>query len=594
MKKNNKEKGITLIALVITIIVLLILAGISIKKLTGDNGIIDKTKYASFATKIRQYQEKVDNYVIDEAQKNGHNTEEVTVTDPGQIKNILGDIEEGDENKYVIQDDELRYNPDTVTDQEKDWLAELGILAMTTAFLLTFMVNGSVYQTIQSDKMKFPDVNPTSTEGNFAGWYYDQSTTNQAIEGGEITSDVTLYAKWGDFVATFMVDGEVYQTIEGNTLTFPSTNPTKADYEFMGWFYDESKQNRVQEGEILTQNTTIYAGWSKIQYVDGSTYYSGTGLPYGYNENGPDNSTVNTDEGFWYVCLDNYYARKIIMKYKEGAEKYELLSCTGKFEEYNPYLDEKGNLVLQNNLDLQGGTSFTSSFSVKVTYANMEVKVYEVDFKNVFIYCLAEGTDITLADMSRKNIEDITYDNELLVWDFDNGCFAKAKPLWIKKTQVAEEYNLVKFDDGTELKTVIDHRIFNMEKQKFTYTMDEENTPIGTSVFKNDGSVARIVERNVVKEKVNYYNIITDYHMNLFANGLLTSLRLNNLYKIENMKFVKDDRKLAPREEFESIPDKYFYGLRLAEQPKEINRGNDVKHTKTLQEYVKRLLPLER
>ena len=215
---------------------------------------------------------------------------------------------------------------------------------------------------------------------------------------------------------------------------------------------------------------------------------------------------------------------------------------------------------------------------------------------NVFntIYCLAEGTKITLADMSNKNIEDITYEDELLVWDFDNGCFAKAKPLWIKKVQEAEEYNLIKFDDGTELKTVIDHRIFNIEKQKFTYTMDEEETPIGTSVFKEDGSVAKIVERSVVKEKVNYYNVITDYHMNLFANGLLTSLRLNNLYKIEDMKFVKDDRELTPREEFGGIPDKYFYGLRLAEQPKEINRGNDVRHTKTLQEYVERLLPLEK
>ena len=38
MEKNKKmSKGITLIALVVTIIVLLILAGISIQMLTGDN-----------------------------------------------------------------------------------------------------------------------------------------------------------------------------------------------------------------------------------------------------------------------------------------------------------------------------------------------------------------------------------------------------------------------------------------------------------------------------------------------------------------------------------------------------------------------------
>ena len=44
--KGNKEKGITLIALVITIIVLLILAGVTIVMLTGDNGILTKARTA--------------------------------------------------------------------------------------------------------------------------------------------------------------------------------------------------------------------------------------------------------------------------------------------------------------------------------------------------------------------------------------------------------------------------------------------------------------------------------------------------------------------------------------------------------------------
>ena len=44
--KGKKEKGITLIALVITIIVLLILAGVTIVMLTGDNGILTKARTA--------------------------------------------------------------------------------------------------------------------------------------------------------------------------------------------------------------------------------------------------------------------------------------------------------------------------------------------------------------------------------------------------------------------------------------------------------------------------------------------------------------------------------------------------------------------
>ena len=43
--KNKKEKGITLIALVITIIVLLILAGVTIATLMGDNRNINKGKW---------------------------------------------------------------------------------------------------------------------------------------------------------------------------------------------------------------------------------------------------------------------------------------------------------------------------------------------------------------------------------------------------------------------------------------------------------------------------------------------------------------------------------------------------------------------
>ena len=47
---NHSEKGITLIALVVTIVVLLILAGVSINLVIGDNGIITKAKQAASAT----------------------------------------------------------------------------------------------------------------------------------------------------------------------------------------------------------------------------------------------------------------------------------------------------------------------------------------------------------------------------------------------------------------------------------------------------------------------------------------------------------------------------------------------------------------
>ena len=59
MKERNNTKGITLIALVITIIVLLILAGVSIAMLTGQNGILTQAQNAKTTTANKSSEEKV-------------------------------------------------------------------------------------------------------------------------------------------------------------------------------------------------------------------------------------------------------------------------------------------------------------------------------------------------------------------------------------------------------------------------------------------------------------------------------------------------------------------------------------------------------
>ncbi len=65
----RNQRGITLIALVITIIVLLILAGVSIAMLTGDNGILTRANQAAFKTAFATARENVAN-TINEAMTN--------------------------------------------------------------------------------------------------------------------------------------------------------------------------------------------------------------------------------------------------------------------------------------------------------------------------------------------------------------------------------------------------------------------------------------------------------------------------------------------------------------------------------------------
>ncbi len=56
---KNIEKGITLIALVITIIILLILAGITLAMLTGENGILNKASQSKIQTIISEEKEQI-------------------------------------------------------------------------------------------------------------------------------------------------------------------------------------------------------------------------------------------------------------------------------------------------------------------------------------------------------------------------------------------------------------------------------------------------------------------------------------------------------------------------------------------------------
>ncbi len=110
MKNSCKEnsKGITLIALVITIIVLLILAGVSISMLTGDNGILSQATEAKKANIRGQEKEQIklamQSLKMDKISKNIS-----TIVTPEELQNqlILDGakkvvVESGENNKLIV------------------------------------------------------------------------------------------------------------------------------------------------------------------------------------------------------------------------------------------------------------------------------------------------------------------------------------------------------------------------------------------------------------------------------------------------------------------------------------------------------------
>lgn len=99
MKRNirKKQSGITLIALVVTIVVLLILAGVSIAMLTGDNGIITQAQKSKEETRGGSVEEERDLWISTIKMNEQSNTSESKTLDELleelKRKNLLTDDE---------------------------------------------------------------------------------------------------------------------------------------------------------------------------------------------------------------------------------------------------------------------------------------------------------------------------------------------------------------------------------------------------------------------------------------------------------------------------------------------------------------------
>ena len=206
--------------------------------------------------------------------------------------------------------------------------------------------------------------------------------------------------------------------------------------------------------------------------------------------------------------------------------------------------------------------------------------------------CFTSDTPITLADGTTKQAIDITYDDELLVWDFDAGRMASAHPIWIAKPYKYNGFCRTIWSDGSVFNATgnkLAHRAYHLEKKSFVYTVDAFE--IGDHTINDKGEQIALVSREIFDNEITACNIITDYHMNLFAGHILTSCRLSNLYDIDSyMRYVKDDREIIAAEQFD-IPLEWYNGLRVGEQPLDINPdGSYSMGDETVEDYVQRLI----
>ena len=199
LKKQLKiNKGITLIALVITIIVLLILAGVTIATLTGDNGILTKAQNSKEKNAQKTVEEQI-NLAVQASKIN-----EGLVIDKDILEQELTNngIEitksENDELPWTVKKDGYVY-----TISENGEVKEKEGIAITT---------GDIEILKGSTEGKKVSAQILSGETGTIKWEHTGNITLSATEGNEITVNVNSNANAGDTATiTARIDGKTYQ-----------------------------------------------------------------------------------------------------------------------------------------------------------------------------------------------------------------------------------------------------------------------------------------------------------------------------------------------------------------------------------------------
>ena len=206
----KKEKGITLIALVITIIVLLILAGVSIAMLTGDNGILTQAKEAKEANIAGTEKEQIKLAMQSlKMKKQADNVSTIVTADELQnqliadgAKNVT--VEAGEngslvvkyadsKNQYTVnQNGEIGENGQTPGGPDKPG-TETGGTLPSTAETKPFLPTGATV--VERDLNK--GVVIKDSNGNYWTWIEVPKTIyeNTAYNGGTAPTSSIDYAK---------------------------------------------------------------------------------------------------------------------------------------------------------------------------------------------------------------------------------------------------------------------------------------------------------------------------------------------------------------------------------------------------------------
>ncbi len=356
---------------------------------------------------------------------------------------------------------------------------------------------------------------PTKSGYVFDGWsatvnsgaVSSLANTKLTVKSGA-TGDIELTPIWKRALTV------TYNYNDGSGQTTPTpvakgysvtlATPTRTGYTFNGWYTAASGGSKVGNGGASytpTDNITLYAQWSinshtvtlSLSNATGSISYNGT------------TKTSNSEkiEGVPYGAVVT-------------------VKCDSFSKDSNQTIAWNGN-------DL--GTSTGTSYTFKMPDENVTVEISSSGSS-----CYATGTLITLADGTQKPVEQLTFNDPIMAWDFFEGKTAQ-KDISLLVFHGNGQYDVVStvYSDGTVLRTIGEHGVFDYDANRYVYlTAENCKDYIGHRFVQYAADapyrLVTMTDAFVTQELTGAYSVSSSVTSNAFANGLLTVAPPDDFY----------------------------------------------------------------
>ena|GEM_PF-5745844 len=190
-------------------------------------------------------------------------------------------------------------------------------------YSVSFVSNGGSsvpsMQVNNGEMILVPNPPPTRVGYRLEDWYSDPGLLYRYNFAVPITQNVTLYANWtpieigGTYSVSFESNGGSSipsMLVNNGEMILVPNPPTRADFDFLGWFSDPGLLYRYNFADPITQNITLYANWTpslSVNRFEIGPYKGDDRIKYSYSYGGYD---------FYYIYLGEL--RNTPMFYEES------------------------------------------------------------------------------------------------------------------------------------------------------------------------------------------------------------------------------------------------------------------------------------